>query len=297
MRDRTRTLGDGIRRSDRVPIFIPIEAIGMDLVRGRPFRVRGKTILVSRHGAAITLSYALATDQEMTIRCPDLNTEAEARVVGLIDAESKELIYGVAFLDPASNPWNIHFPALTDSEEVLARILMLCSSCQTLEVMHLDEIELQVFQANGRIQRFCKSCLATTAWKHMVEDTVCPRVLSPDKAIPHKVIQPTPREKRKHNRIKTSISACIRQLGFPDEIVVCENLSRGGIRFISSRLYATDSRIEVAVPFLSQGVNIFVPSHIVHVQEYEGSFKIGAAYIQTRGRKGSSKHTKAQLLR
>ena len=282
---REQTLGSGIRRSDRVPISIPIEAIGMDLVRGRPFRERGKTILVSRHGAAITLSYALATDQEMTIRCPDLNTEAEARVVGLIGAESKELIYGVALLDPASTPWNIDFPALTGSEEVLARILMLCSSCQTLEVMHLDEIDVQVFEANRRIQRFCKTCLGTTAWKYMAKDSVCPRGTSPDKAIPHELIQRTPREKRKHNRIKTSISACIRQLGFPDESVACENLSRGGIRFRSSRLYATDSRIEVAVPFLNEGVNIFVPSHIVHVQEQDGFFSIGAAYIGVSGKK------------
>ena len=68
---RGRALGSGIRRSDRVPISIPIEAIGLDLVRGRPFCEKGKTILVSRHGAAIALSYALATDQELTIRCPD----------------------------------------------------------------------------------------------------------------------------------------------------------------------------------------------------------------------------------
>ena len=118
----------------------------------------------------------------------------------------------------------------------------------------------------------------------MVKDADCPRVLPPDKAVPHKGIQPTPREKRKHSRIKTSISACIRQLGFPDEIVVCQNLSRGGIRFRSSRLYATDSRIEVAVPFLSQGVNIFVPSYIVHVEERDGFFSIGAAYIGVLGK-------------
>jgi hypothetical protein len=272
----------GTRRSDRVRICIPIEAVGVDLVRGRPFSEKGKTILISRHGAAISLKYALATDQEFTIRCPRTRQEAEARVVGLVSEQSKELIYGVAFIDPASNPWKVHFPALTGSDEILARLLMQCNVCQTLEVVHLDEIELEVFEANRRIQRFCGSCLATTLWKCTTNEAAGVSTASLDKAVQPGAFQSKGREKRTQKRIKTTLCVCVRQSGFPDDVVTCENLSRGGLLFRSSRLYARDSRIEVAVPFIAGSANIFVPAYVAHVEECDSFCRVGAAYVDAQ---------------
>jgi hypothetical protein len=256
----------------------------MDLNRGRPFCEKAKTTLISRHGAAIVLNYALATDQELTIRWPGSNREAEARVVGLIAGDGKELTYGIAFLNPALNPWNVEFPALTDSDEIVARTLLQCNLCQNLEVVHLNEIEIQVFEANRRIQRFCKACSGATSWKHPAKEAPGNPGSREDKTASEAVIRPAGREKRKHRRIKTTASACVRQSGFPDDIVACENLSGGGIRFRSSRLYPKGSIIEVALPYSAGSGNIFVPSRVAHVQECEGFFRIGASYIGVSGK-------------
>ncbi len=226
---------DGTRRSDRVNLAIPIEAIGTDLTRGRLFCEKGQTTTVSRHGAAIALNYALATDQVLTIRC--LGSNREVRVVGLIAGQSKELVYGVALVDPTTNPWNVEFPALTDSDEILARTLLQCNQCQTVEVAHLNEIEIHVFEANRRIQRFCKTCSATTSWKQPSKVNLTIPVERADKSSAEPTPQPEGREKRRHARVKTNVPACVRQSGMPDEIVTCENLSRGGIHFRASRLY------------------------------------------------------------
>ena len=148
---------DLIRRSDRVQISIAVEAVGTDLHRGRPFCQRGQTVVVSRHGAAIALNYALVTDQELTIRCLNTGKEAEARVIGLIFSPGNGLVYGMAFLNDAANPWCIDFPALTSADEELGRILLECRMCRAYRVAHLDEIEMQVFETNQGIQQFCKA--------------------------------------------------------------------------------------------------------------------------------------------
>ena len=162
---------------------------------------KGKTTTVSRHGAAIVLNYALATDQELAIRCLGNNREAAVRVVGLIAGEGKELIYGVAFLNPESNPWEIEFPTLIGAADTVGRTLLQCSSCQANEVVHLNEIEIEVIEANRRIQRFCKGCAATTSWKQTVTDSPSHAVLGGHKLAAKASVRQSSQEKRRHNRI------------------------------------------------------------------------------------------------
>ena len=60
--------------------------------------------------------------------------------------------------------------------------------------------------------------------------------------------------------------ACIRRRGFAEEVVVCEDLSKGGLSFRSRNQYAENSRVEVAVPFTPGTGAIFVPIRIVFSQ-------------------------------
>jgi hypothetical protein len=133
------TSSDGARLTDRVQISIPVEAIGTDLNTGYSFCERGCTSVVSRDGAAIVLNYALAIDQELTIRCLETNKEAEARIVGLISGPRNDLVYGVVFLNAEANPWGIEFPTLT-GDEGFGRILLECRLCQAYRVVQLNEI-------------------------------------------------------------------------------------------------------------------------------------------------------------
>jgi len=278
------TSSDILRRSDRVEISIPIEAIGMDLTRGQGFCRKAETLAVSRHGAAIILNYALGTNQELTIRCLTTNEEAEATVVGLISSPGKDLVYGIAFVNPAANPWGIEFPTLTGSDDGLARILLACRLCSAQKIVHLNEIEIQAFEANQTIRQFCNACSETTSWKRLTNKADREPDLPKQTAGRESVSKPKdPVNRRKHGRVRSNVSACIRQAGFLDEIVACENISRGGISCRTSKPYQKGTRIEVAIPYSAGSGNIFVPARIVHVQKSGTFFRLGVEYARISG--------------
>ena len=86
--------------------------------------------------------------------------------------------------------------------------------------------------------------------------------------------------RRKHTRMRVNYKACIRRPGFTDEVVTCEDMSRGGICFKSRKRYFEKTEIEVAVPYAPGGNAIFVPAHIAWVVEVEKDkqYKCGVAY-------------------
>jgi hypothetical protein len=95
-----------------------------------------------------------------------------------------------------------------------------------------------------------------------------------------------PENRRKHPRTKVSYKACIRRSGMNEEIVTCEDMSKGGICFKSRKRYFPDSDVEVAVPYAPGGNAIFVPARIVWCAEItpDKLYKCGAAYrITSRG--------------
>lgn len=92
-----------------------------------------------------------------------------------------------------------------------------------------------------------------------------------------------PEDRRKHARAKVKFKACIRRPGMPDDVVSCEDMSRGGLRFKSKKKYFETTMLEVAVPYSPGGQAIFVPAQIVYVHETpgEGLFHCGVAYIKS----------------
>ena len=281
------------RRSDRVYLDFPIQGIGTD-TEGRPFDEEGRTIAISRNGAVIVLNRKLAEGQELTIRRLGTRREAKVRVVGLIGGRGNEFVYGTMLLDPAMNLWNVEFPRLTGAEKPLARMLLLCGGCSSQEVVHLDEIEIQVFDATQRIQRFCKPCSATTSWEQGSNGPVHGQLSTVDLQTSKRKSQGphlnSAHVKRQHIRVKTTMSACIRQSGFSEDIVVSEDLSRGGLCFRSSKRYLEGSEIDVAIPYTTGSGNIFVHARVVRVEEVGDQFKHGATYVtalrNSRGHEG-----------
>src|SRR5207253_6606326 len=51
--------------------------------------------------------------------------------------------------------------------------------------------------------------------------------------------------RRNRARVKARVLACIRRRGFAEEVVVCEDLSKGGISFRSRNQYPVGTRVEV----------------------------------------------------
>jgi hypothetical protein len=85
---------------------------------------------------------------------------------------------------------------------------------------------------------------------------------------------------RQRMRMKTRLTACIRQPDMDDELAVCEDISPIGMCFRSKRRYDTKAIIQVAVPYSPDAANIFLPAHVVYSEEMPraGLFRHGVEY-------------------
>ena len=344
-----------MRSSGRIPKQIPILLIGSDL-DGRVFSEHTTTVLLSLHGAGILSRHKLSPEQELVLRWPEKNREAEIRVVGHLGAQSGHHTYGVAFFDANLNFWEIDFPPINTVERELGLISIVCSSCNTLEKIDDASIEADVCATNESVVRTCKRCGTTTLWKpaqsavHQQsisqESSQLPLFSSsatppsaqipapPANSIPVPVPPPispavppsfyaqsyssargaeptshaagseprsepraavltlsppapekpaAPRaNRRKHPRVKVNYSACIRHPERGDNIVQCEDMSKGGLRFKSLTHYYAQALIEVAVPYEKGQPAIFVPAQIVFVEELpeQRLFRYGVQYLK-----------------
>jgi hypothetical protein len=292
---------EGVRRSCRISKEISILLVGSD-TDGKVFSEETKTVLLSQHGAGVVSRYKLSAEQELILRRLDTNKETEVRVVGQIGEESEVYTYGVAFLDSTNNFWGIQFPALSEVEQKARIVLMECSGCKARETVEHSDLESDVYFVNEGIFRFCKRCGSSTFWKRgsedaeetllMVEDS--PRLSSAyayidveeePKPAPAAVGGPKPlarqENRRKHVRTKANFRACVRSFAFGDDIVACEDISRGGLCFRSRKAYTIKFKVEVAAPYTEGVQNFFVSGEIVHVEELtkERIFRCGVAYL------------------
>jgi hypothetical protein len=117
-----------------------------------------------------------------------------------------------------------------------------------------------------------------------------PEAFAPSPAPCTAVLTPSPPEKpvfprtnrRKHPRVKVKYSACIRHPDRGDDVVVCEDMSKGGLRFKSHKHYFPRSLVEVAVPYADGQPAIFVPAQIVFVEELSDQrlYRYGVQYLK-----------------
>jgi hypothetical protein len=390
-----------VRRSGRIPKEVPILLIGSDL-DGRVFSEPTTTVLLSLHGAGIVSQHKLSPEQELILRWTEKNKEAEIRVVGHLGSQNGIYTYGVAFFDPNVNFWDIDFPPISEIENQLGLISLVCTSCKTIEKIDDTSVEADVCATNESVLRNCKRCGATTLWKPAnaattpqtaptaiqrpvpaaIQQPAAPvgqlasaesaqlplfsasppppspqipappsnsipapavlptnpsppavpqpsfyaqsRDVSPDSpssssnfhagrsdpagdpaaarpgSVPDAVgesqaavltIPPPVQEnpaaarinRRKHPRVKVSYSACIRHPQRGDDIVACEDMSKGGLRFTSRKQYYVHSFIEVAVPYQPGQPAIFVPAQIVFVEPLpeQSLFRCGVQYLKS----------------
>lgn len=360
-----------VRSSSRIPKEIPILLIGSDLA-GKVFSEPTHTVLLSLHGAGIVSHHKLSPEQELILRCPDRNIEAEIRVVGQLGSQQGIYTYGVAFVDPSLKFWDIDFPPMSSAEMERGLLSLVCSSCKTLEKIDDTGVEADIFATGDGVLRFCRRCGATTLWKPAQPHTLLPAVnpeshpsaadaqmplfpgfappasspvpapaappaapalppasgsSSPPAPVPaapepsfYASVPPLPQtsappqssvdpadsdlvverpravltlppppesdaprvNRRRHPRVKVNYSACVRHAERGDDIVTCEDMSRGGLRFKSRKRYYDRTLIEVAVPYTPGQPAIFVPAQIVFTQELpeQQLFRYGVAYLQ-----------------
>jgi hypothetical protein len=286
-----------MRRSSRIPKEIAILLVGSDM-EGKMFSEQARTVLLSRHGAGIVSEYKLSPEQELILRSLETNKEAEVRVVGQLGSYRESYTYGVAFLNQNIDFWGIEFPPVSQSEKEANRVVLQCAGCKARETVVQSDLESDVYIVNEGIVRYCKSCGNSTFWKRAedaaegesaspeteekLEAAVAPSPALPDAAEEPK-LTPRPENRRKYVRTKVSFKACVRSFAFGDDVVACEDISRGGLRFKSRKHYAAKADIEVAAPYSPGSLNIFVRGQIVFVQELpaEKLFRCGVAYAKS----------------
>jgi len=295
----------GVRRSGRIPQEIPILLIGTDL-EGKIFSERTNTVLLSLRGASVASKHKLSPEQELVLRWPARHKEADIRVVGQLGAGNHRFTYGVSFFDPQLKFWEIEFPPPSPSEREFGLLALVCSACQTREKIDDSSFEADICASDGGVLRYCKRCGSSTLWKlaqpaaPVLAQSV-PTVGSPagtgsysassiEEASstvltfpsPAATLKPSVVNRRKHPRIKVNYVAMVRHPNRADELVQCEDVSRGGLRFKARTRYFAESLIEVASPYSSGQPAIFVPAKIVFVQELpeQNLFRYGVVFLK-----------------
>src|SRR5258708_1444054 len=231
---------EGLRQSDRVSFRMPIEASWF-ASGGVAVKQTAQTLLVSRNGGVLCLAEKMLPGQELTLRRQNGDDwkSARARVLAEFDREPEGFLYAFVILEPRNDFWGIEFPAPYTAEDPLARLLMECSFCHRREVVYLNDLQLKSFEVRKCVARVCTHCDAPSIW------------IEAQSATRQEPVAPKPAEERinphrKKNRVKARVLACIRRRGFQEEVAVCEDLSKGGLRFRSRDQYPESTRAEGA---------------------------------------------------
>jgi hypothetical protein len=162
-------------------------------------------------------------------------------------------------------------------------MLMECSYCRAREVVYLNELELRAFETNRGIARHCKTCGVPSIWTqapHEDEKKLASRAARGRRNQEDTLPPGGEQRERQRIRLKTRLTACIRQKEADDELAVCEDISPIGMCFRSKRRYDSDAQIEVAVPYAPDAANIFLPARVIYSEEMPkaGLFRHGTEY-------------------
>src|SRR5277367_1998139 len=275
------------RRSDRVSLTLLLEASGKD-GNGQEFAQPARTMQINRTGAVILLDRDLHADQHILIRrlAPtDKHRQSQVRIVGQFGHQKEGYVYGVEILQPENDVWAVEFPHIAESQEAVARMLLECTYCRTREVVYLNELELRGFEGTRGIARYCKACSVPSIWsqapheneKKLASRTARSRVSPSD---PPELPAGGEQRERGRLRMRTRLTACVRQPNADDELAVCEDISPVGMCFRSKRRYEAQEAIDVAVPYTPEVANIFIPARVVYCEELPkaGLFRHGVEY-------------------
>jgi PilZ domain len=258
---------------------LPVEVIGSDLY-GQQFFELARTLTIHRNGVSLLLANKVAPDSELIVRNSNTGEEAVAFVVGQIREDDAGHVYGLAFVDPSADLWHIQFPAA----EAAKLVQLECNGCHSVCTLSLSGIELEIFDARRELVHSCITCNSSGTWRETNHEVAKKLPGNPPerKPNPPSIASPT-EERRKNRRTKMKMTACVRFSGLED-VVVCEDISKGGFRFIGRKEYPEGLRVEVSVPYTKSSNNMFSLASIVYCHKMpDGQFRHGTSYTKTSG--------------
>ena len=99
------------RRSQRLALSVPVVAYRSEKL-GLPFSEGTRTLMVSAHGALISLDAKVVADQRLVLKHALSGEEQECRVVFTETKEMRSREVGIEFRHPAPGFWRIAFPPI-----------------------------------------------------------------------------------------------------------------------------------------------------------------------------------------
>jgi len=271
------------RRSDRVALPVPVQVSGTDL-SGNDFLQETSMKQVARYGGSVLLKAALGPGQVITLRHLVRKSEVRARTVGQLGIQAEARVYGIAFLEPRETFWGIHFPPYSEGDDCLTRVVIECGVCTRREIVPLNEMELEVFEANDRISRSCESCHQWTFWTLANGERTATSPSPSDGILPPAGGETPPvayARRRRYPRLRVNLKGGIVLDGEPETVVAVLDMSRGGLRFRTHQAYSVEQWVQVAAPYTLAAGNIFQPGRIVWRREHEvPMFEYGLKYVK-----------------
>jgi hypothetical protein len=257
-------------------VRIALTASGMDL-SGCTFLAKSHTELIMPSGCTVLLKQALAADDEIDVTVG--NCEVHGRVAAKIRSLKEGHIYAIEF-DPKAGNWDVAFPKSPEP----APTLLHCSACDLAGEVTFTGVDALVFEATGAITRLCPRCCERTRWKQKGDKqqgrngAVPLPEMNPKESVAvlplGGYIEPLQARSRTRDQRRTSriqlkgAKACVETPVRGPDVVVVVNMSRGGLRFVSSKRYDRGDWMKVAAPYTPGGNNIFVPAEIVRIHKH-----------------------------
>ena len=260
------------RRSERLLITVPIRVEGMDR-NGEKFTEETRTIVINRQGARIYLKRMVAAGALLLITTVVGRRSAKFRVVGPTEPPSDGGgEWGIECQDSNSNVWGIGFPPPAVVEGMCTALLE-CRRCHAVKLSHLSMVEHEVLGTSGLLVKECEACGRSTSWGYK-EPSMPLAVEDAGSAFPSPeslADLQAGSSRRNHNRVALKLPMRLRSFSGTEEYTRSENVSRGGVCFITDRNYEVGEVVLVTCPFEKTGQNIEVRGQVVRRREMQGT--------------------------
>jgi len=260
------------RRSERLLITVPIRVEGIDR-EGQKFSEDTRTIVINRQGARIYLKRSVITGAVLHISAGAGRRSGKFRIVGPTQPFSGEGgEWGVESQEPHNNIWGIGFPPASHVEGVCTALLE-CHRCHTVKLSHLSLVEHEVLATSGLLVKDCEPCGRSTSWSYSESSVHLPvddAGTSPPPA-DHLPRNAPAGQRRMHNRVALQLPIRVRSFYGTEEFTRTENVSRGGVCFITDRNYEVGEILLLTCPYEKTGGNIEVRGQVVRRREMQGT--------------------------
>jgi len=275
-----------VRRSKRISRSTPILLIGSD-AEGKVFTEETHTVMLSQHGAGIASKHKLRAEQRfvMVLQQQASKREVAVRVVGEIGEQGETHIYGVTFMDKSLEFWQEEFPELAPWQERPGVLVLECGGCKGVAQIETGDYEYDICAIHGGLVRFCDKCRMLQVWKHLPDGL--PTEQSGKKAAEDSPAEPA--DRRGHARTKVKYFGCVRSEEFGEEIVMCLDMSQGGVSFHCRNAYAKGTSVRMAVPYAPEAKGspvLFVRGSVTYMKEIPGEevYRCGVQFLLNEAR-------------